>query len=77
MSSRCAWISPVVSPFAYSEITLPDKPSRRRRCLGTVTGSNVPARSRGTARSTSPISVVTRLGADPFREFPDPRPSTA
>ena len=35
-------MSPVVMPFAYSEITLPASPSRRRWCLGTVTGSNVP-----------------------------------
>ena len=30
--------------------------------LGTVCGSNVPFRSRGTANSTSPISVLTVLG---------------
>jgi len=35
-------MSPVVIPFAYSEMMFPDSPSRRRTCLGTVAGSNVP-----------------------------------
>ena len=30
ISARCAWMSPVVRPLAYSEITLPARPSRRR-----------------------------------------------
>jgi hypothetical protein len=51
-----------VVPFAYNEITLPDSPSNRRACLGTVTGSKVPNRSRGIWTSTGPTSVVTVFG---------------
>ena len=70
-------MSPVVIPFAYNEITLADRPSNRRCPFGTVTGSKLPLRSRGTRTSTWPISVVTVFGYDPLREFPEPRPSTA
>ena len=37
-------------PRAYSDTMRSSKPSRRRSPLGTITGSNVPLRSRGTAR---------------------------
>ena len=55
-------MSPVVIPFAYNEMTLPVRPSKRRCPLRTVTGSKLALRSRGTRRSTLPISVVTVLG---------------
>ena len=55
-------MSPVVIPFAYSEITLADRPSNRRCPFGTDTGSKVLFRSRGTRNSTWPISVVTVFG---------------
>jgi hypothetical protein len=43
--------------------------------LGTSRGSNVPARSRGTSRGTSPTSVATVFGLVPLREFGLPRPA--
>jgi hypothetical protein len=55
-------MSPVVMPLAYSEMTLVDRPDRRRCPLGTVTGSKVALRSRGTRSSTGPTSVVTVFG---------------
>ena len=46
-----------------------------RRCpLGIRLEANVPARSRGWSRRTSPTSVATVLGLVPLREFPEPRP---
>ena len=48
-SAKCAEISPVVSPFAYSEIATASTSVRRRCRFLTMTGSNVPARSRGTS----------------------------
>jgi hypothetical protein len=55
-------MSPVVIPFAYNEITFPDSPSRRRCPFGTVAGSKVALRSRGTSNWTWPTSVVTVFG---------------
>lgn len=49
----------------------------RRAPLGTVTGSKLPARSRGTATSAGPAEVCTVLAVEPLREFPEPRPSAA
>ncbi len=43
--------------------------------LGSSTGVNVPARSRGTRTSIGPTSVCTVLGVDPLREFPELRPA--
>jgi hypothetical protein len=58
---RCARISPVVRPLAYSEITFPVSPSKRRWPLRTVCGSKLLLRPLGTQSSTSPISVLTVL----------------
>ena len=38
-------------------------PSKRRAPLGTILGSNVALRSRGTSKSTAPISVNTCLAS--------------
>jgi len=72
-SAKCAQISPVVNPLAYNEIAIAST-SLRRRCLFlTMTGANVPARSRGTSMVTSPAaSVRTVLGRVPLRMFPAP-----
>ena len=71
-------ISPVVSPLAYSEITIASTSVSRRCRFATMTGSNVPSRSRGTSISTGPAaSVSTVLGRVPLRELPPVRPSTA
>jgi hypothetical protein len=43
--------------------------------LGTSRGSNDDARFRGTASGTSPTSVTSVFGVDPFREFGLPRPA--
>jgi hypothetical protein len=74
-SARCAWTSPVVSPFAVSEITISSTPPRRRCRLRTNCGSNVPARSRGTSISTGPTSVITVLARVPLRELSPLRPA--
>ena len=60
-SAKCAAISPVVSPFAASEITSSSTPANRRCRFATIFGSNEPSRSRGTSISTSPTSVKHRL----------------
>lgn len=70
-------MSPVVIPFACNEITFPDRPSRRRCPFGTVAGSKLALRSRGTSSRTRPTLVVTVFGYDPLRELPELRPSTA
>ena len=72
-SAKWALISPVVNPLAYNEIaTASTSDSRRCRFL-TTTGSNVPARSRGTCTGTSPAaSVSTVLDRVPLRMFPPP-----
>ena len=48
----------------------PPRPARRLR-LGTITGSKLPARSRGTSNSTGPISVITVLDRVPLRLLPE------
>ncbi len=67
----------VVRPLAYRAITMSSNSVNRRVPLGTVTGANVPARSRGTAICAGPAAVCTVLAVDPFRELPLPRPSAA
>ena len=49
-------------------------PNRRER-FGTIRGSNVPLRSRGTRISTGPFVVDTVFTPWPLREFPDPAPA--
>jgi hypothetical protein len=66
-SARCAEISPCVSPFADSDSTISSTPPRRRCRFLTSCGSNDPARSRGTAISTGPDSVITILDRCPLR----------
>ena len=46
-----------------------------RLFFGTITGSKDPLRSRGTAISTGPLTVVTVFVVAPLRELPDPRPA--
>ena len=68
---KCALISPVVSPNAYSDSAIPSTPASRRCRFFTICGSNVPARSLGTSMLTSPqLSVSTVFGLVPFRTFP-------
>ena len=74
-SSRCALISPWVSPFADREITMSSTPVSRRCLLATIFGSKLESRSRGTEISTGPVSVITVLALRPLREFPPSRPS--
>ena len=57
--------------MAYNEIATASTSVRRFCRLLTITGSNVPARSRGTSMVTSPAaSVSTVLGRVPLRMFP-------
>ena len=70
-------MSRVVMPLAYKLMIMSSKSLSRRVPFGTVTGSNVPLRSRGTATSTGPAVVCTVLPVSPLREFPDPLPSAA
>jgi hypothetical protein len=58
-SSKCALISPCVSPFADREITMSPTPVSRRCLLATIFGSKLESRSRGTEISTGPVSVST------------------
>lgn len=44
--------------------------TRRRECFGTMCGSKVPLRSRGTEIVAPPISVRTVLRVDPLRKLP-------
>ena len=77
-SAKCALISPVVKPRAYSESTTASTSFRRRWRFLTITGSNVPSRSRGTSISTWPaLSVSTVLVRVPLRELARLRPCTA
>ena len=70
-SWKCALISPVVRPLANRLIATASTSERRRCRFLTITGSNVPARSRGTAIVTSPAaSVSTVLGRVPLRMLP-------
>ena len=50
-------ISPVVSPFAYSDKTISSTPPSRRCRFLTICGSNVPSRSRGTSIPTWPVPL--------------------
>ena len=68
-------MSRVVMPRAYKAMIRSLNPSSRVWPLRTIRGSNVPWRSRGTARSTAPTSVSTVLGVMPLRLFPLPRPA--
>src|SRR5262249_39646083 len=68
-------MSRVVMPRAYKAMIRSLNPSSRVWPLRTICGSNVPARSRGTATSTAPTSVSTVLPVVPLRLFPDPRPA--
>ncbi len=68
-------MSRTVIPPAYSEMMISSRPPARRDPLGTSRGSNEPARSRGTSRSTSPTSVEIVLPLAPLREFGLPRPA--
>ena len=43
------------------------KPATRRACLGTISGSNFPFRSRGTSSGIGPTSVSTVFGEEPLR----------
>jgi hypothetical protein len=63
--------------LAYNAITMSSNSVNRRVPFGTVTGSNVPARSRGTDTSAVPAAVCTVLPVEPLRELPDLRPSAA
>jgi hypothetical protein len=68
-------MSRVDMPRAYRlKIMSSTLPSRRFR-LGTITGSKVPLRSRGTVSSTGPAVVCTVLRPCPLRELPDPLPA--
>ena len=60
-------MSRTVMPRAYRLITNLSMPSRRRWPLRTILGSKVPARSRGTSRSTVPASVINRFDEVPLR----------
>jgi hypothetical protein len=54
-------MSRTVIPPAYNEMIMSSRPPARRDPLGTSRGSNVPARSRGTAKATSPTCVAIVL----------------
>jgi hypothetical protein len=55
-------------PCAYSEMIMSSRPPATRPArLGTSSGSNVPVRSRGTARPTGPTPVCTVLAIVPLR----------
>ena len=70
-SAKCAEISPVVKPLAYNEIATASTSDSRRCRFRTITGSKVPARSRGTCTLTSPAaSDSTVLARVPLRTFP-------
>jgi hypothetical protein len=70
-------MSRTVIPRPYSATMRSLSPCRRRAPLGTICGSKVEFRSRGTSSSTAPMSVWTRLGDVPLRELPDPRPAAS
>lgn len=72
-SWKWAEISPVVRPLANRMIATASTSERRRCRFLTITGSKVPARSRGTAMVTYPAaSVRTVLGLVPLRMLPLP-----
>jgi hypothetical protein len=70
-------MSRVVMPRAYNAMIRSLNPFSRVWPLRTICGSNVPLRSRGTARSTAPISVSTVLPVLPLRLLPLPRPAAS
>jgi len=70
-------MSRTVIPPAYRLMMMSENPPRLRACLGSSTGVNVPARSRGTSTVTGPTSVSTVFTLNPLREFAVPRPCTA
>ena len=75
VSARWACTSPVVSPFAVSEMTIESTPFSRRCRFLTVAGSKLLSRSRGTSMSTGPTSVITVFDRVPLRELPPLRPA--
>ena len=76
--AKCALISPVVRPRANNDKTTASTSFRRRCRFLTMTGSNVPSRSRGTSITTSPAAgVVTVLARVPLRELALFLPSAA
>ena len=65
-------MSRTVMPCAYKQMIMSSRPPATRPSrLGISSGSNVPARSRGTARPTGPTPVWTVLAMVPLREFPE------
>ena len=69
-------MSRTLMPCAYRLMIMSSRPPETRPDrLGTSSGSNVPARSRGTSRRTGPIPVCTFLLIVPLREFPELRPA--
>src|SRR5207253_1035577 len=68
-SRRCRWISRVVIPPAYRARICSSKPSNERACLGTIRGSKLASRSRGSSTVTGPSTVRNVFDADPFRRF--------
>jgi hypothetical protein len=55
-------------------MTCASKPARRVTPFGTIAGSNVPSRSRGTANVTEPSSVSTVFAVCPLRLLAPRRP---
>ena len=58
-----------VMPPAYRLMITSSRPPSRREPFGTSCGVKVPLRSRGTAKSTSPISLETIFAVVPLREL--------
>src|SRR5215217_4152939 len=58
-----------VMPPAYRLMIISSRPPRRRDPFGTSCGVKLPWRSRGTASSTSPISLEIIFGVVPLREL--------
>jgi transposase InsO family protein len=75
--TRCAATSPVVRPFAVSEMTRSSIPPKRRCRLATTVGVNEASRSRGTLIPTGPTSVNNVLDRRPLRELAPLRPAAS
>jgi hypothetical protein len=61
-------MSRTLIPCAYKLMIMSSRPPATRPArLGTSSGSNVPARSRGTASGTGPTPVCTVLAIAPLR----------
>jgi hypothetical protein len=61
-------MSRTLMPCAYRLMIMSSRPpATRPDRLGTSTGSNVPARSRGTCKGTGPTPVCTVLAILPLR----------